>query len=578
MAMTVGYPKMTQEEIDNLFVRVDPPELNTFEFALVLGGTVSAGAYTAGAVDFLIEALDCWNEARNTEGDTSAPRHRVLLKVITGTSGGGVNAAIAARALAYRFPHVARAPAQPEPGTGNPFYDTWASHLTLSGLLDTSDIAEGSFVSLLNGKPLDDNAAFIAGFAAGNTVARPYLGDPLRIILTATNLRGVPYKTVFADNSLCETFVDHADHVRFAVVYPGHSLSHPRPDELVLGFGDPGLEPTIDWHNDFSLFARGTCAFPIGFPPRPLVRPMQHYRYRVMVIPPGDKGEPARVVARQPDWAGLIPPDSTDLPADYRFLAVDGGATDNEPIELGRTALAGVLGRNPRDAKTATRAVVLIDPFAGKTDLGPTGPSALPDVVGAILSTFIEQTRYDSADLLLAVDPNVFSRFMITPERDGRIGGDAIASNGLGAFIGFACPAFMRHDYFLGRANCQKFLRTTFVLDEANPVFQGEGVWTSEQKRDLGMSVGGERYLPIIPLLGTASVTQSPDPWPRHQLDPEIYKDAIEKRFKAIVEFEGGSRIVSAVISLLVAHVGEDKVADFIINAMHKYLKNVGLS
>ena len=29
----------------------------TFELGLVLGGTVSAGAYTAGALDFLIEAL-----------------------------------------------------------------------------------------------------------------------------------------------------------------------------------------------------------------------------------------------------------------------------------------------------------------------------------------------------------------------------------------------------------------------------------------------------------------------------------------------------------------------------------------
>ena len=34
------------------------------EFALVLGGTVSAGAYTAGAVDFLIEALDCFAAAK----------------------------------------------------------------------------------------------------------------------------------------------------------------------------------------------------------------------------------------------------------------------------------------------------------------------------------------------------------------------------------------------------------------------------------------------------------------------------------------------------------------------------------
>jgi hypothetical protein len=57
--MPVDYPTLTKDEIDELFIQVDPPGPNTFELAFVLGGTVSAGAYTAGAVDFLIEALDC---------------------------------------------------------------------------------------------------------------------------------------------------------------------------------------------------------------------------------------------------------------------------------------------------------------------------------------------------------------------------------------------------------------------------------------------------------------------------------------------------------------------------------------
>jgi hypothetical protein len=48
------------------------------------------------------------------------------------------------------------------------------------------------------------------------------------------------------------------------------------------------------------------------------------------------------------------------------------------------------------------------------------------------------------------------------------VGGDAIASAGLGAFIGFACPAFMRFDYLLGRKNCQKFLRDEFVPGDHN--------------------------------------------------------------------------------------------------------------
>ena len=35
-----------------------------FEFGLSLAGGVSCGAFTAGAVDFIVEALDAWEAAR----------------------------------------------------------------------------------------------------------------------------------------------------------------------------------------------------------------------------------------------------------------------------------------------------------------------------------------------------------------------------------------------------------------------------------------------------------------------------------------------------------------------------------
>ena len=53
-----------EAEINRWFIDAPTVPDGTFEFALVLGGTVSAGAYTAGAVDFLIEALDCFTAAK----------------------------------------------------------------------------------------------------------------------------------------------------------------------------------------------------------------------------------------------------------------------------------------------------------------------------------------------------------------------------------------------------------------------------------------------------------------------------------------------------------------------------------
>ncbi len=89
-------------EIERWFLADPGVPPRTFELALVLGGTVSAGAYTAGALDFLIEALDSWTQLRDAN-NAAVPRHNVVLRVITGTSGGGVCAAIAGRALAYRI-------------------------------------------------------------------------------------------------------------------------------------------------------------------------------------------------------------------------------------------------------------------------------------------------------------------------------------------------------------------------------------------------------------------------------------------------------------------------------------------
>ena len=74
----------------------------TFELGLVMAGAISAGAYTGGVIDFLIEALDSWEAAQAAAEDGSGPvvpRHNVEIKVMAGTSAGGMTTAIAGAAL-----------------------------------------------------------------------------------------------------------------------------------------------------------------------------------------------------------------------------------------------------------------------------------------------------------------------------------------------------------------------------------------------------------------------------------------------------------------------------------------------
>lgn len=567
----------TTAEIERWFLLNPPVPPRTFELALVLGGTVSAGAYTAGALDFLIEALDAWTRLRDT-GDAAAPQHNVVLRVVTGTSGGGVCAAIAARALNFAFDPISRGTPVGESPTGNPLYDIWIKTLTLDRFLETGDIGK-EVASLLNGAAIDAGAQTIIDFTGKGSQARSWLAAPLRVILTLTNLRGVPFKLDFG-NGRSEAYVDHADFVRFALHYPGQAVDEFRPDELTLAFSGERLPQAAGW-DEFSRFARATAAFPIGFPPRALSRPMSQYRYRVVLSAPlaaaatmaATTGALSYTVLT-PDWAALIPDGAGEVPDDYHFVGVDGGVTDNEPIELARTALCGIAGSNPQDPHRANRAVLLIDPFAGRTALGPQGVTSFAHTIGAVASAVVQQTRYDSRDLALAADPRVFSRFMLTPQLGTSLGEKAIASAGLGAFIGFACSDFMRYDYLLGRKNCQDLLRRSFVLAEDNPVFDG---WSAAQRATFG-AAAGSGFLPIIPLMGPCAVDETLDPWPKGKLDPERYRTPIERRFRAISETELSGSPLRAVLGWIAAHAAQGSVTDYVIDMMKKYLAAANLA
>lgn len=61
-----------------------------FEIGLALAGAISAGAYTAGVMDFLFEALQTWEERRGDE----TPEHFVALRSLAGASAGAITGAL----------------------------------------------------------------------------------------------------------------------------------------------------------------------------------------------------------------------------------------------------------------------------------------------------------------------------------------------------------------------------------------------------------------------------------------------------------------------------------------------------
>lgn len=490
---------------------------HTFEFGLVMAGAISAGAYTAGVVDFLIEALDGWQAAKDDPA-TAVPRHAVKLRAMSGASAGAMTVAMAAAALFSELSPV-RDPENPPPPERNRLYDCWVRQIDITELLSVADIARtGRAISLLDSTVLG-KIGQLALSTRPNAAVRPYVGDPLAAFLTVANLRGVPYGfKLFGAETQVFGLSNHMDDVRFAI--------SPQRCEEVEGMDclDPdalfdGSERRADWDR-LALAALASGAFPVGLQPRVIERPTTDYE-------PVAYGR----IRDRPDWGATPPGDR------YTCLCVDGGLMNNEPLGLARAYLAGGADkRNPRDATEASRAMILVDPFPNTADFDPDYKpnDDLIAVAGKMFGALKSQARFAAEDLELAADPKVFSRFAITPARydaAGNAAEPAIASAVMGGFGGFFKEDFRRHDFHLGRRNCQNFLARYFCLPESNPLFDavpqsvrdawyvcerdGSRKTIDVQKRDGAPGEMETRpVLPIIPLVKPVDAEIASPTWP----------------------------------------------------------------
>lgn len=562
-------------------------ENRTFEIGLVGAGAISAGAYTAGVVDFLVQALDAWYAAKGR--DALAPPHEVKLSVFAGASAGGITAALAAAYLGSDQPPVTTAQQGDANAGRNKLFDCWVDRIDIASLLDSRDLAHphSEVLSLLDSTVLGEIAD--AGLdVTPRPERRPYVAEKFELCLTVTNLRGVPYAfQVLGDRPTNYDMSLHADHVRFSI---GDAQNGNAVDRYPMRWKDFGAASSLKEKLKESALASG--AFPFGLAPRTLSHVLtgdgrqDWYSARQWPVPTPDSSDPHRCVTPR-----AIPANWGALGGNYiyRYQCVDGGVMNNEPFELARQLLAGSGGRNPRAGAAADKAILLIDPFPSDTSFEP-GYSPAPDLLKTALRLFAalkNQARFKPEELMLAAQEDVFSRFMIAPSREGAA--QPIACGALGGFGGFLKRDFRAHDFFLGRRNCQKFLRDHFVLPENNPLFEA---WTEAMKsahcvRDAQGECrrgDGLRLLPIIPLLGAAGAGDCHKPaWPRYaQEDLERLMRRVERRIDVVLDhlvtqyFKTNNLIVRFIAKLVLGRKQRD-VADFVRETVAADLRRMGL-
>ena len=498
-----------------------------FEIGLVMAGAISAGAYTAGVVDFLFKALDAWYNPQRLASDGwggPTPPHDVKLKTMAGASAGGMCAALTAVSILD--------------GDTSRFHNAWVNQIDIRPLLQPNGPQQPPVTSLkdmrsvLNCDVLDQIANQAITLPTGSPKWPAWLDSQLDFYLTLTNLNGLVYE-VTQQGGAPQRFIDHADRIQYRLLKPGAPVPLPSDPALRMLPATPQTPQQQQVWDELKTAALATGAFPVALLNRRLLFDNEYFNNRSWWY--GAQAWPAHV-----QRTGQLDPNRKPvpdpLPAPYLF--VDGGVTNNEPLELVRRTLVGDasgLTTSVTQGDKARQAALMIDPFPANTseDGYTEMQQELSHVVPAIYTALRNQSRYRTEDLLGALDLDESSRFLISPVRTTAASGSqpatpSLASGTLGAFGGFLHRPFREHDYQLGRRNCQQFLREWFTLPATNGLFQN---WPDEKKalaRPRPGNPTGPVYLPIIPLLGADIQAELPSPsWDAARLPVDTLENEI---------------------------------------------------
>jgi hypothetical protein len=333
---------------------------DTLHVGLCMAGAVSAGAYTAGMMDYLLETLERWETARKKaleKDDSSIPSHKIMIDVMAGTSAGGMTAAITAAAMQCQFPHVNFDNYNDTVATNqNKLFSSWVN-LTgdadmLDGLLDTKDIkldtdmASHRAASMLNSSFIDTIATKVLMNPVCDEERRPYISSNLDIWLALSNINGIRHNLSF--HSMPDSLGKPSEEVG---PQQGDSayISHNYRDFIhfrITEKNTPSFIQQVDFrqkdHPGATLLrdaAMATGAFPIGLTARMLKRP------RNLIL----NNPLYKLLYGFYITENLIRPDDT-------YVIVDGGMMNNEPFEVTRILL--MLSQGNQDEKARLESII----------------------------------------------------------------------------------------------------------------------------------------------------------------------------------------------------------------------------
>lgn len=554
-------------------------EQPVFYVGLCMAGAVSAGAYTAGVMDYLLEALAEWEKRR---GQPGVPQHRVQIPVMGGASAGGMTSIMAASALNNKLTPIDKPGADllaehPE----NKLYHSWVDLTDVdmfSKMLNTDDIKNGKILAILNSSfidPIAERVVSVDSTPPNWLPLPPFIKPGLKVFTTLSNLQGFDYTIDFNTNTPQTgkyNMVIHNDYACFELTET--AIDGDNKGWIPLNLKD-GTNKEIAANS-----AMATGAFPVGLQSRTVSRPSQYINNNPWLK----------------DYLATNPINQTANP-NLSTLNVDGGLINNEPFEKVRDVLVDLTGQQQEDYQDfnkSTSTVLMIEPFPTSKSSTISTDQGLLNVAALTFSSMRTQTRSKPVHFAEAYQENCAGQYLITPSRllkgsngDTDLTGElAIACGALEGFSGFINKEFRVHDYFLGRYNCKIFLRDYFTVPEStlenNPVFKQGYVGTN---RELYKSQKDGGYQ-IIPVFADATDYTFPDftfksgtNWPTIQnADIDKFQGAMKSRVKAVlpnlISLNGVLKSILAAAGFLGLY---NKVTDAIIGKIKSELHDWNL-
>ena len=568
-------------------------DIPKFKICLTMAGAVSAGAFTAGVMDYLFETLELWENAKiknrnlgldHPEYDFSIPMHEVEIDVISGSSAGGISGALT---LLNVMDADFQAVNKDNPlGINNRFFQSWvemgddAKSTTFEKMLQNDDLKKNEKPqSLLNSQAID----VIANNALNITRQKQlpsYISDSLDLILTTTNLRGLNFKIDFGGNDKNGSVItSHAGFFRYKLANDIYPQGIPDGDEMyyVLDLNKP---KDMGYLKDATL---STAAFPIGLKSRE-VAISQKYVNRY----------PKYLFGQRTGIYPII----KDSPV-YKFNSIDGGLINNEPFAI---ALKVLREKNLPEVLMDRYAVIMMDPFPNQdNDIEEENPPRdIISIAKGMFKALRNQVMFNQDGILDALDQTNRTKYLIEPIRKVMSAGKMVraendlASAPFSGFAGFLDKTFRCHDYHLGRQNCQSFLRYYFGVPEPEIAarltdYPKELAFERFSFNETQAETKGVRLFPIIPDMRVLHASTNKYDVEKYGIDaqlkypefPSISQKDFQKKYKSLlknrIESVSNALVGNFWFALANRLFLRGKIYNELVNTLETELKESGL-